>query len=122
MVREGGLEPPRPCEHWHLKPARLPFRHSRVNYFAIKIVPQTVPVLELAPDFLNNFLILEIGFMSVLNVCKTTYLLNLGFILAEFSIFFDLSGSIPMAVYKIRTTVNYAPWIFFRERSIFDSY
>ncbi len=25
---EGGLEPPRPCEHWHLKPARLPFRHS----------------------------------------------------------------------------------------------
>ncbi len=29
MVREGGLEPPRPYEHWHLKPARLPFRHSR---------------------------------------------------------------------------------------------
>ena len=27
-VGEGGLEPPRPCEHWHLKPARLPFRHS----------------------------------------------------------------------------------------------
>ncbi len=25
---EGGLEPPRPYEHWHLKPARLPFRHS----------------------------------------------------------------------------------------------
>jgi hypothetical protein len=23
-VREGGLEPPRPFEHWHLKPARLP--------------------------------------------------------------------------------------------------
>ena len=29
FVREGGLEPPRPCGHWHLKPARLPFRHSR---------------------------------------------------------------------------------------------
>jgi hypothetical protein len=28
-VREGGFEPPRPCGHWHLKPARLPFRHSR---------------------------------------------------------------------------------------------
>ena len=27
-VGEGGLEPPRPFEHWHLKPARLPFRHS----------------------------------------------------------------------------------------------
>ena len=25
---EGGLEPPRPYGHWHLKPARLPFRHS----------------------------------------------------------------------------------------------
>src|SRR5699024_3467023 len=23
-VREGGLEPPRPCGHWRLKPARLP--------------------------------------------------------------------------------------------------
>lgn len=29
MVREGGFEPPRPFGHWHLKPARLPFRHSR---------------------------------------------------------------------------------------------
>ena len=28
VVGEGGLEPPRPFEHWHLKPARLPFRHS----------------------------------------------------------------------------------------------
>src|SRR5687768_11395175 len=27
-VGEGGLEPPRPYGHWHLKPARLPFRHS----------------------------------------------------------------------------------------------
>ena len=25
---EGGLEPPRSYDHWHLKPARLPFRHS----------------------------------------------------------------------------------------------
>ncbi len=23
-MREGGLEPPHPCEYWHLKPARLP--------------------------------------------------------------------------------------------------
>ena len=28
-MREGGFEPPRPFGHWHLKPARLPFRHSR---------------------------------------------------------------------------------------------
>jgi hypothetical protein len=28
MVGEGGLEPPRGNPHWHLKPARLPFRHS----------------------------------------------------------------------------------------------
>src|ERR1700758_4487528 len=27
-VGEGGLEPLRPEGHWHLKPARLPFRHS----------------------------------------------------------------------------------------------
>lgn len=30
LVGEGGLEPPRPEGHWHLKPARLPFRHSPV--------------------------------------------------------------------------------------------
>ena len=28
-MRERGVEPPRPCGHRHLKPARLPFRHSR---------------------------------------------------------------------------------------------
>ena len=27
-VGERGVEPPRACAHWHLKPARLPFRHS----------------------------------------------------------------------------------------------
>ena len=31
IVGEGGLEPPRPEGHWHLKPARLPFRHSPEN-------------------------------------------------------------------------------------------
>ena len=31
MVGKGGLEPPRPCGHWHLKPARLPFRHLPVT-------------------------------------------------------------------------------------------
>lgn len=30
VVRERGVEPPRPNGHWHLKPARLPFRHSRI--------------------------------------------------------------------------------------------
>lgn len=32
VVGEGGLEPPRPEGHWHLKPARLPFRHSPVTF------------------------------------------------------------------------------------------
>ena len=31
IVREGGVEPPRPCGHWNLNPARLPFRHSRIS-------------------------------------------------------------------------------------------
>ena len=34
-VGEGGLEPPRPEGHWHLKPARLPFRHSPVASFTV---------------------------------------------------------------------------------------
>jgi hypothetical protein len=28
LVGEAGLEPAHPFEYWHLKPARLPFRHS----------------------------------------------------------------------------------------------
>ena len=39
VVREAGLEPARPFEHWHLKPARLPFRHSRVRYRATSARP-----------------------------------------------------------------------------------
>ena len=31
LVRERGLEPPQDCSHYHLKVARLPFRHSRDN-------------------------------------------------------------------------------------------
>jgi hypothetical protein len=30
-VRKGGLEPPRPCGHRFLRPARLPLRHFRVR-------------------------------------------------------------------------------------------
>ncbi len=34
MVRERGVEPPRPCGRYHLKVVRLPFRHSRLyNWF-----------------------------------------------------------------------------------------
>src|SRR5579859_1361057 len=32
LVRERGLEPPQDCSHYHLKVARLPFRHSRVDF------------------------------------------------------------------------------------------
>lgn len=33
MVREGRVELPRPESHWFLRPARLPFRHSRVIWW-----------------------------------------------------------------------------------------
>src|SRR5436305_4675035 len=47
-VGEGGLEPPRPEGHWHLKPARLPFRHSPGKstdgpYHSNSRVPQPPP-------------------------------------------------------------------------------
>jgi hypothetical protein len=31
VVRTRGLEPPQDCSHYHLKVARLPFRHVRVR-------------------------------------------------------------------------------------------
>ncbi len=37
LVREGGVEPPRPCGHWNLNPARLPFRHSRATRETIAV-------------------------------------------------------------------------------------
>lgn len=37
IVGEGGLEPPRPEGHWHLKPARLPFRHSPASSVAVRL-------------------------------------------------------------------------------------
>ena len=42
-VREGGFEPPRPFGHWHLKPARLPFRHSRVKRAKVIPAPRVCP-------------------------------------------------------------------------------
>jgi hypothetical protein len=30
-VRQEGFEPSRPCGHWFLRPARLPFRHQRIS-------------------------------------------------------------------------------------------
>ncbi len=35
MVRMRGLEPPQDYSHYHLKVARLPFRHIRVKYHHI---------------------------------------------------------------------------------------
>ncbi len=38
LVRMRGLEPPRPCGHWHLKPARLPIPPS--GHEALELEPQ----------------------------------------------------------------------------------
>jgi hypothetical protein len=38
-VGEGGFEPPHSCEHWHLKPACLPFHHSPEGLFCAETAP-----------------------------------------------------------------------------------
>ena len=35
LVPGAGLEPARPCEHWHLKPARLPIPPPGLNSLRI---------------------------------------------------------------------------------------
>ena len=37
-MQEMGLEPTQPCDYRHLKPARLPFRHSCENHIKLKLV------------------------------------------------------------------------------------
>ena len=57
---EGGLEPPRSYDHWHLKPARLPFRHSpeqrsdRVPSTSVRAQPPTAPPQGVLPRFLRR--------------------------------------------------------------------
>ena len=46
LVREAGVEPARPCEHWHLKPASLPIPPlargvCAVLFSASSILPQS---------------------------------------------------------------------------------
>lgn len=48
VVREAGVEPARPCEHWHLKPASLPIPPLALGWFALSfsasiILPQPIP-------------------------------------------------------------------------------
>ncbi len=50
MVGEGGLEPPRPEGHWHLKPARLPFRHSPKDSGQRITVAAYVPRAQIPAD------------------------------------------------------------------------
>ncbi len=52
MVREGGFEPPRPFGHWHLKPARLPFRHSRApSKTSTRALHVTIPYMGVLDRF-----------------------------------------------------------------------
>jgi hypothetical protein len=41
LVRERGLEPPQDCSHYHLKVARLPFRHSRPSSQGTELAGQS---------------------------------------------------------------------------------
>ncbi len=45
MVREGGVEPPRPCGHWNLNPARLPIPPP-----AHWVCPPAPAIVVLAPS------------------------------------------------------------------------
>ena len=59
LVREAGVEPARPCEHWHLKPASLPIpplAHIRRCFSARKILPHTFPRVNTFSNFFHLFL------------------------------------------------------------------
>ena len=52
-MRKGGFEPPRPFGHWHLKPARLPFRHLRVVLDEPSQCARCTPVRTKRPEALT---------------------------------------------------------------------
>ena len=59
LVREAGVEPARPCEHWHLKPASLPIpplAHIRRCFSARKILPHSFPRVNTFSNFFHLFL------------------------------------------------------------------
>ena len=49
IAGEGGLEPPRPEGHWHLKPARLPFRHSPQQPGSLSLDAPRSPTVPIRP-------------------------------------------------------------------------
>ena len=59
LVQEMGVEPTRPRGHWHLKPARLPFRHSCSLVFicvwkTLKIISKTTAFVNKKPAQLSG--------------------------------------------------------------------
>ena len=58
LVQEMGLEPTQPCDHWHLKPARLPFRHSckyNTRYFHTPQIWRGGCINNTCPRFAPSF-------------------------------------------------------------------
>ena len=58
LVREAGVEPARPCEHWHLKPASLPI--PPLAHLANLSAPLSARfILPCDSSFVNTFFTLD---------------------------------------------------------------
>ena len=58
VVREAGVEPARPCEHWHLKPASLPI--PPLAHLANLSAPLSARfILPCDSSFVNTFFTLD---------------------------------------------------------------
>ena len=62
LVREAGVEPARPCEHWHLKPASLPI--PPLAQVAQQLISAGL-ILSRRTAFVNNFFRLSFLFLLI---------------------------------------------------------
>jgi hypothetical protein len=55
LVPKVGLEPTRPCGHWILSPARLPFHHSGIPPNAMVVASANCPKFRLPKPTILKF-------------------------------------------------------------------
>ncbi len=54
LVRMRGVEPPRPCGHYHLKVACIPFHHIRLYYKLLNMSSQAAVPARMCPERDSN--------------------------------------------------------------------
>ena len=74
MVRKGGVEPPRPYDHWTLNPARLPIPPLSQSACSISMIAGRMGVALVRPDKMISMLFPDFKKKNDGNPCKGPFI------------------------------------------------